>query len=271
MTYFGNASVLPFPFLAKRVVNGFLMPDELSSGVVTVIRDLGTTKNNCGGTIISPKYVVTAAHCVVLQEDKSFPPANITIGHDNKDEEIQEVAKVSNIVLHPDYFTRKRDGKVDIAILELESELTLGETTNRLPIYDGLISDGQMMMSTGWGQTEENATDQNILRGAFVIAGNKTLCQPIMNDFEDNNGPQICAPGALTPYTGSCMGDSGSSLIISNQGRLMHTGIVSITVNTGQTECANPTGAHFYVRTAYNMDFITETTNLTKEYLTSFG
>ncbi|KAJ1799242.1 hypothetical protein LPJ56_006649 [Coemansia sp. RSA 2599] len=246
------------------------MPDSLSWGLVTVIRDLGTTKNNCGGTIISSKHIITAAHCVVLEEDKAFPVANITIGHNNKDEEKQDVAKVSSIVLHPDYFTRKRDGKVDIAILELQSELTLGGATNRLPIYDGLINDGQTMLSTGWGQTEENAPDQSILRGAFVIAGNKTLCQPIMNDFEDNNGPQICAPGALTPYTGSCMGDSGTSLIISSQGKLMHTGIVSITVNTNQTECANPTGAHYYVRSAFYMDFIVQTTSLTKEYLTSF-
>jgi len=89
------------------------------------LRDF-TGEHICGGAIISPKYIVTAAHCVVTPSGFGLQVnMSIAVGMDrlNESETIGEVRKVIKIIRHPSY--NRMTMANDIAVLRLDSSLDL--------------------------------------------------------------------------------------------------------------------------------------------------
>ncbi|KAJ2636433.1 hypothetical protein GGF40_003001 [Coemansia sp. RSA 1286] len=261
----GTSTSLFVPSLNKRIVNGFIMQQEFSPGMVSVLNDLGGYNSIAGGTLLSNRHVLTVAHGV-RQLDKTVSPAqNVTVAYNSNSRENQIMSKVNKVTVFPDYLTYS-NGTYDLAILEMD-QIELGETAQRVPIYNGPIDDGQTMLTLGWGRTEEGAENTELLRGTYVYAGNTTMCQKFVKGFVDNNGPLICAPNILNPHSTICKGDSGTGVMVNQDGVLMIAGHASMIVNVGESECGNDTGSAFYTRIAYYLDFISETTGLSKDYL----
>ncbi|KAJ1897409.1 hypothetical protein LPJ66_003386 [Kickxella alabastrina] len=124
------------------------------------------------------------------------------------------------------------DGEYDITIVETNN-MVFNQYNNRMPIYDGPLGANQNMLAIGWGVPSlEDQTMNTLLKGVLTMSGNKTLCEDYIDNFVDNNGPQICSPGVLTPYHGSCMGDFGSALLVNY--KLMALGVTSIATNASE-------------------------------------
>ncbi|KAJ2862928.1 hypothetical protein GGH94_003938 [Coemansia aciculifera] len=263
------AATLAIPKLEKRIIGGFLMPDNLAPYSVSLVKTDGFQQFTCGGTIISPNFILTAAHCVVNKANQQLPPANVTVGYGNMDRDAQESVKATGVYIHPQYISgASRDVRYDIALVEVK-KLKFNKSTNSIPIYNGAIGTGQRFLAMGWGATEANASKLNMLRGTIVTAGDTASCQRYYPEFNDNNGPQICTLGKLNPGSSTCSGDSGSSVVASNNDVVMLGGFDSIGVFTVGSSCGDANTAHFYIHAAYHLDFIANTTNITKEVLTN--
>ncbi|KAF4523169.1 hypothetical protein B566_EDAN002427, partial [Ephemera danica] len=115
----------------------------------------------CGGSLVSAKHVVTAAHCI-RSKGKNNKQAEDLVVHLGKHEllsanmETGHISGVSNIIIHPDWqkdgIARSRDA--DIAILELRNAVTFNEHVRPVCIGGHVVSSLPEGTVAGWGLDE---------------------------------------------------------------------------------------------------------------------
>ncbi|KAJ1734936.1 hypothetical protein LPJ61_000810 [Coemansia biformis] len=260
----------PLLDVVKRIYNGQYVPDSEAPYAVSVYKWKPDGNGGiCGGTLISDRHVVTAAHCLTSVDDPFKDTFTVKVGYNSQYRDKQTQVKATKVTIHSDYGANN-DDKYDIAILEIPA-IKFGQNAQRMLIDNGKLDENQPLLAVGWGRTESDNGLPNRLKKATIIIGSPGDCKKFKSEFDTSNGPRVCALKKLTPGKGICMGDSGSGVSVDRGGTQYFAGLGSRIVFFGGSACGSADSASFFVHIASQLDFITRTTGLTREYLLGSG
>ncbi|XP_017047453.1 trypsin beta-like [Drosophila ficusphila] len=167
----------------------------------------------CGAVIYSEKIILTAAHCVF-----DVWPSDLTIrvGSSNSNDGGQLV-KSSQILVHEGYDDDDNDYAHDIAVIELETNLQMGDNVRSIPLADTAPLPGSSASVSGWGDTESGEEPDHLRETTVKILDQKECINALSIKFWKDH---LCAG---SPGKDACDGDSGGPLV--SDGKLV--GIVS--------------------------------------------
>merc|ERR1712004_195871 len=180
----------------------------------------------CGGSIVSERFVITAAHCIELS--KPNRKYNVIVGMHNRRKRdcYYKKVDVKRVIVHPSWNENRIAAGNDIAILELSESLRFNDAVQPICLATRGQSyrESDRFVVSGWGALSEGGRSPDALQQLVVPFISESRCKRATR-MRSMPG-QLCA-GYLEGGKDSCQGDSGGPLAAKIDGKWTLAGVVS--------------------------------------------
>jgi secreted trypsin-like serine protease len=252
--------------IAPRVIGGTTAAQGAWPSQAYVQTEVDSQSSGCGGTLIDPDWVLTAAHCVT--DDNGDPVAPeavfVVLGKQDLDEvNVDDFYDVAGIEVHPGW--NPVTVRWDLALLRLATPSSQPAMSLIQPSQEPSTTGGKTALVAGWGCTssdpggcDDAAAYPAQLQEATVSFVSDSVCGS-SRSWSSTFDPKmmICAGsyGSGTPAV--CSGDSGGPLIAFAGGEKVLAGVTSF--GSGDPLCIAKTRPAVFARVAAGRSWIDST------------